>query len=239
MVYLLQEVIFKMIKGVVFDLDHTLFDRYATLTEIAPMMFEHFKKKISPGLGIEDLAVNLIYADKNYICFGFDEVVKYLNNSGFFRKKIKTDEFVSVLFECFMQVAVPFPYTNDVLEKLRSLGYKTGLITNGSGELQRAKLKLLGLEKYFDEIIICGELGFEKPDPLSFKTMAELLDASPNQLLYVGDNPVNDIVPSRKVGYIPVWVKTGSPWLFRNIQKCAFEIDTVEGIFDILDKLKN
>ena len=45
MCYTLEEVIL-MIKGVVFDLDHTLFDRYATFEECAPLWYERFKKNM-------------------------------------------------------------------------------------------------------------------------------------------------------------------------------------------------
>lgn len=226
-----------MINGVVFDLDHTLFDRYATLTEIAPAMYEYFKNKIAYGLMIEDVAATLIYADKNFNCFGFGAVVEYLNESGFFREAVTTEEYTSKLLECFAEVAVPFPFTQTVLDKLYESGYKTGLITNGTHELQSAKLKLLGIENKFDEIIICGDIGTEKPDIAPFVMMSDKLGLPANELLYAGDHPVNDVDASRRAGYVPVWVKTSGLWQYPDVKRCGFEIDTVAEIFEVLNKL--
>lgn len=65
-----------------------------------------------------------------------------------------------------------------VEELLKRLKYqhKLGLITDGRPEGQKAKIKALELEKYFDEIIITDELGgveLRKPNPKSFQIMAE------------------------------------------------------------------
>ena len=43
-----------MIKAVIFDLDHTLFDRYATLTEIAKTI--RYELPVNPNLTDEDIA---------------------------------------------------------------------------------------------------------------------------------------------------------------------------------------
>lgn len=225
-----------MIKGVVFDLDHTLFDRYATLEECAPLLYEKYKNYLAPGLGIEDVAVAEIYADRAYNAFGFARVCEYLNNSGFFRTPMNPQQYTDIILESFTQAAVPYPFTYTVLEEIKKAGYKIGLISNGSHSVQYAKLKLLGIEKYFDEIIICGDLNTKKPDTMPFELMAKKLDITPQNLVYVGDHPVNDVDASRRAGYIPVWVKTYE-WQFDNIPRCDYEIETIEGLLNILNTI--
>lgn len=227
-----------MIKGVVFDLDHTLFDRYGTLTECSPFYYEKFKDYLAPGISIEDVATTLIYADKTYNCFGFAKVCEYLNNSGFFRTPMNPQEYTEIILEGFTQAAMPYPFTYTVLEEIKKAGYKIGLITNGSHHIQYAKLELLGIEKCFDEIIICGDLNTKKPDVMPFDLMAKKLDIAPQNLLYVGDHPLNDVDASRRAGYVPVWVKTYE-WKFDDIPKCNYEIDTVADLPDVLNKLNS
>jgi len=229
-----------MIKGVVFDLDHTLFDRYGTLTECSPLYYEKFKDYLAPGLGIEDVATTLIYADKEYIYRGgFARINKYLYESGFFTKPMDNRLYVDIIWDGFSKIAVPFPFTYTVLEEIREAGYKVGLITNGREDVQGAKINLLGLESYFDEIIICSTPELRKPNSLPFEMMAEKLGISPKELVYVGDNPTNDVDASRRAGYTPVWVNTSGKWQFDDIPRAEHEIDTVADLYAVLNKLNS
>ena len=228
-----------MIKGVVFDLDHTLFDRYATLEECAPVLYEEFEDHLAPGLGIEDVSATMIYVDKNYNHFGWARVCEYLNESGFFRKPMEVDKYSEIIFDTFSNIAVPFPFIYDVFDEIRNEGCKTGLITNGRQEVQQAKLKLLGIEKCFDEIIICSEPEMRKPNVLPFEIMAQKLGLEPDKLLYAGDHPKNDVDASRRAGYTPVWVRTTGIWLYDDIEKCEYQVDTVEELPEIINKINS
>ena len=226
-----------MIKGVVFDLDHTLFDRYATFEECAPLWYERFQKNLAPGLGIEDVAVNMTYADRNYNHFGWPSVCNYLNESGFFREPLDSKTFVDIVFEGFSQFAVPFSFTDETIEKLYDMGLKVGLITNGRLNVQQAKIKMLGFERKFDEIIICHTPELKKPNTLAFEMMAQKLDLQPSELMYVGDHPKNDVDASRRAGYTPVWARTIGKWLFDDIEKCELQVDSVAEIPEIVKKI--
>ena len=226
-----------MIRGVVFDLDHTLFDRYATFEECAPLWYERFQKNLAPGLGIEDVIVTMTYADKNYNHFGWGSVCQYLNESGFFREPMDARDFEEYIYEAFSQFAVSFTFTDEMFEKLYDTDLKLGLITNGRLNVQQAKLKMLGLEKKFDEIIICSTPEMRKPNTLPFEIMSEKLGIAPNELMYVGDHPKNDVDASRRAGYTPVWVRTIGKWLFDDIEKCEYQVDTVAELPEIIEKI--
>ncbi len=228
-----------MIKGVVFDLDHTLFDRYATFEECAPLWYDRFQKHMAPGLGIEDVIVTMTYADKNYNHFGWGEVLQYLNESGFFRVPMELEEYVEYIYEGFSKFAVPFSFTDDLFEKLYDMDLKVGLITNGRLNVQQAKIQMLGIERKFDEIIICSTPELAKPNTVAFELMSKKLGIMPNELMYVGDHPKNDVDASRRAGYTPVWVRTTGIWLFDDIEKCEYQVDTVAEIPSLLRKLKS
>lgn len=221
------------IKGVIFDLDHTLFDRYATITATISYFYEKLKDKMQPGLGMEDLLVNIIYADKAHISYGWERVAEYLNDIGVFATPVTGQEMVDTIHYAFDKDAIPFDFTYDVLYNLRAQGYKAGLITNGPSALQRKKLELLEITDCFDEIVISGEVGARKPDTKIFDIMTQRLGIPASELLYVGDNPINDVDAARRAGYIPVWVRT-YPWHCPEIEKCPLQIDNVSQIFKLL-----
>ena len=57
-----------------------------------------------------------------------------------------------------------FPDAHETLDKLKEVGVKLALITNGAAEPQRAKVVRFALEHRFDHIQIEGEHGFGKPE---------------------------------------------------------------------------
>ncbi len=226
-----------MLKGAVFDLDHTLFDRYATLRRIMPAFCEHFD--MGEGITVEKAGDIIEYADRHFVHLGWQIIFKYLTEQGMFKATPSFEEYAEFLYSHFRKIAVEYSFTKPMLSKLRERGLLTGLITNGKSETQRAKLKLLRLSDYFDEIIISGEFGCAKPSTEPFVAMAQRLKAEPNELIYVGDHPKYDIEASRMAGYIPVWIKTTGTWVYPEIEKPAIQLDDVSSIPEVMDRLNN
>lgn len=226
----------RKIKGAVFDLDHTLFDRYATLAEIAPLLAEKFGFR--EGMSISDVTREFIYADKNYVHLGWPTVFSHLRVSVGFREDVQFEDYRSFLLEQFMTHAVKFDFSIPMLRQLRNDGYKLALITNGSRKVQRAKISMLGLGDEFDNILISNEFGHNKPDPEPFLYTAEVLGCLPNELIYVGDDPKNDVYGSRNAGYTPVWVMTTGVWVYPDIPKpefCVRDVSEIPGVLKILN----
>lgn len=223
-------------KGIVFDLDHTLFDRYATMTAVGQQFYHTLKDYITPGLSVRQSISLWCDADKAKIHLGWETMLKYGEQIGLFTKAPDTKTYLEFLLPNFSKVAIPFPFTKPTLEKLKTRGYLLGLITNGRPEIQWAKIKLLDLENAFDQILIPSEIGMQKPDPGPFLEMAKRLGVSPSKLLYVGDNPINDVEASRNAGFVPVWVKTTGVWE-DYIERAKWEIDTVAELPQILEKM--
>ena len=227
-----------MIRGIVFDLDHTLFDRYGTLRAVLPEMYTRLHDKIPANLSLNDFIEGLIAQEKKYIYFGWQYTCERLIEQGIFLPGTRGDDIWHCLFKyCWPIAAVEFPFTKPTLKKLREMGYTLALITNGKHEHQALKLKMLGIEKFFDEIIISTDIGVHKPDRKPFDEMSRRLNIAPNELLYVGDNPLNDVEGSRNAGYIPVWVKTIGNWAFEDIERCEYEIDTIAELPELINRV--
>ncbi len=226
------------INGVVFDLDHTLFDRYATLTALTSDFCDMLKGYIADGISTEKAASLLCEGDRKHIYYGWRKVFGFLCESGLFSTPPEYELYQNTLLKLFTVHAVPYPFTHSVLESLRTRGFKTGLITNGNGEVQASKLRLLKLRDSFDEVLLCGEFGVQKPNAAPFKEMARRLGVPESTLLYVGDNPVCDVEGSRAAGYIPVEVLTAD-CVLPNAVPADYRISSVAELDAVLEVIQN
>ena len=96
----------------------------------------------------------------------------------------------------------------DVEPVLRILGehYTLGLITNGIPDLQREKIELSGLKRFFPIIVVSGEVGVGKPEPLVFRWALTQARVEPAAALMVGDNFRRDIAGAARLGMRGVWI---------------------------------
>lgn len=214
-----------MIEAIVFDLDHTLFDRYETLRKIVPFFKDGFE--IADGISEDFIWEQICWADKQFVHRGWTEIFSHLCDCGIFAVEPTFEEYVAYVVSLFRRFAVIFPFTEDVLRAIKAQGFKTGLITNGNHETQTAKIDLLGIRKYFDSIIISGDTPYQKPQAEVFMLMADSLQIDTSRMMYVGDHPKFDVDGSRKAGCVPVWVKTTGTWIYPEIEKPKIQIDTV------------
>ncbi|GDY32615.1 HAD family hydrolase [Gandjariella thermophila] len=99
-----------------------------------------------------------------------------------------------------------FPDALPLLHWLRSANLRVAAVTNASGPHQRAKLAGLGVLDFFDHVVIAGELGAAKPDPVIFHTACVAMGVSPAQTLHVGDRLDQDAVGARDAGMHGVWL---------------------------------
>lgn len=224
-----------MIKAAVFDLDHTLFDRYETIRGVVSKLKTKFN--IAEGITDDFIFENLVWADKHFVHRGWEEIYAHLCSKGIFEVEPGFAGYTEYVLSCFKGVAVKYPFSIPVLNELKNKGIKTGLITNGRHEIQTEKLAMLELSDCFDEIIISGDYDFEKPDSRIFELMAEKLGVETNEMMYIGDHPKFDVDGSRNAGCVPVWVKTTGTWIFPEIEKCELQVETVAEVPAIIDKL--
>lgn len=225
-----------MIKAISFDLDHTLYDRYATLSLIAPLLKKHFN--INPDLSDRDVYEKMVYADRYYVHKGWNALQNYLYfNTDLFTKIPGSDEYRKFVMGEFMNTAVEFPFAVPMLKKLKQEKYKIGLITNGNAKLQNRKIDLLKLRKYFDYIYIGGEHEFAKPHIEPFIITANKLSVSTAEMAYVGDNPLNDVEASRNAGCLPIHIDTTGTWVLENISKPRYSLKTVREVPELVEKI--
>jgi putative hydrolase of the HAD superfamily len=101
-----------------------------------------------------------------------------------------------------------FDDVHETLQCIKKNDIKLGIMTNGTSENQRGKLKRFDIEKYFDYFFIEGETGFGKPDVKAYEYMLQETKIESNKIIMVGDNLVWDIEPPQKLGIYTIWINT-------------------------------
>jgi putative hydrolase of the HAD superfamily len=133
-------------------------------------------------------------------------------SSGLRKLGIRDDQLAERLSGRFIerrrQLHRPFPTTRAVLRELKG-HYRLGLLTNGLSCLQREKIAGARLEYAFDMIVVSGDVGVGKPDPLPFRMLLDRLGVPPSHAVMVGDNPERDLVGARAAGVTAVWIDRG------------------------------
>lgn len=94
---------------------------------------------------------------------------------------------------------------------LEQLGQRVSLavVSNGSREVQRAKLERAGLDGVFATVLISEEVGVAKPDAAIFRRLFPNGTHRPEESLFVGDHPWHDVAGAQKVGMRTYWVSRG------------------------------
>ena len=175
------------IKGVIFDLDDTLYSE--------KQYVRSGYKKIGDYLGREDAEEKLW----SYFENGRKSIDEYLSEIG---EEDKRADCLKIYREQVPEITL-YEGVVEMIEELKAKCIKVGIITDGRPEGQRNKIKALGLDSLIDDIIITDELGgiqFRKPCDIAFRIMQNRWRLPYEQIVYVGDNPNKDFQACRQLG---------------------------------------
>jgi len=151
-----------------------------------------------------------------------------IENAGFYEKKYW--EYVDLKLK-------NYPNTISTLDSLKSKGFKLATITDSDGKagIKDHRLKMLGLDKYFDYIITGDDIGVNKPAIENWDKLSELSGLKGRQCIMVGDHPEVDLITAKKLGFITVWTKQN---LNTDLHQkyVDYEIHDIKEVLDILKK---
>lgn len=181
------------IKGVIFDLDDTLYSEKAYVRSGF--------RAVSDFLGgeYEDRLWKYFEAGKPAI----DELLREIDEQD------KKEEALTIYRSHKPKIHL-YDGVKELLTVLRQKGFLIGIITDGRPEGQRNKITALGLEELVDDIIITDELGgvqFRKPCDIAFRIMQNRWRLPASQMLYVADNPAKDFQAPQQLSMKSVWFR--------------------------------
>lgn len=194
--------------AIFFDLDNTLIDRNAAFKAC---MLEYFKCYL-PDFNFDE-EWNKIQQKDNW---GYTKRAKF--SPWFVEYFSPVNQTIDDFWE-FQRLNISThisPLDSSIVEQLKRLknNYKIGILTNGGLFNQSKKIKNSKLDQIFleEEIIISEQYQIKKPDAAIFQLLLDQLQIPANQLLYVGDDPLNDIWGAQQLGIKTAWISWERKW---------------------------
>jgi HAD superfamily hydrolase (TIGR01662 family) len=94
------------------------------------------------------------------------------------------------------------PDAKDVVIELTRRGYRLGIISNTITEREIPQwLEHDGLSQYFPTVVLSSIYGHRKPGPEIYLEATRQANVHPGHAVYVGDNPIRDVVGAREAGF--------------------------------------
>lgn len=195
-----------MIKGVVFDLDNTLYDydnahelAMHALAEYACNHYKITKTEFDEAFNkakcdIKNQLGN-VGASHNRMLY----MQLFLEQLG---KKPVVDalELYDIYWNTFLNVIHLFPFVKPLFTELKSKNISIYMLTDLTAHIQHRKLSRLGIAEYIDAIVSSEEAGAEKPDRIAFERLLSKTTFAPEELIMIGDSLEKDIKGAEKCG---------------------------------------
>ena len=187
-------------KGVLWDLDGVIVDT-------APFHFQAWKKTFKEmGLPFSQEEFTLIFGRRNrdILMEVVGEPLSMEEMEGISARK------ESLFREALRGNVRPLPGVLFWLEELKRRGYRQALATSAPRENMEMMVGSLGIEGFFDEIVLADEVSAGKPDPEVFLLAAKALQLSPARCIVIED-AVAGVEAAKRAGMRCIGVATSHP----------------------------
>jgi putative hydrolase of the HAD superfamily len=118
----------------------------------------------------------------------------------------RVQQAVDAYFDPFIRCCQLIPGTREMLASVAGR-YRLGLVSNFTHPAAVEQiLACVGIEQFFDEVLISGHLGIRKPHPAVFAELTRRLALAPADIVFVGDELQADIFGAQGAGMRTVWM---------------------------------
>jgi putative hydrolase of the HAD superfamily len=125
----------------------------------------------------------------------------------------------------------PYPDAVETLHKLKALGVKTGIVTNGLRRDYETILAKTGLKDQFDVAVGVDDCHAAKPDRRIFTHALDKLNVRPEEAIFIGDSREYDYEGAKQAGLKPL--------LIIRSNKHSAENDTIGNLAEALHFLNS
>lgn len=183
------------IEGIVFDLDNTLYDRDANVRGWLETIFDGEAGLVEEAMAFDDCG----FIPRRDFYEWILQRVDWATTAEEVKHRFQADILRSIR---------PDPEINLLVRRLAER-FVLGVLTNGEIDYQLAKFRSLGMDGCFhpSRVLATEALGVHKPDPGAFEAIIGAMGTPRDRILFVGDNPVNDIEGASAVGMKTCWIQ--------------------------------
>ncbi len=123
-----------------------------------------------------------------------------------------------------------------MLLRTLSKNYRLYLVSNGSTEVQKSRIKSANISKYLSDVFISQDIGYEKPDIKFFEfCFSKIANFKRQETLIVGDSLSSDIKGGNNAGITTVWFNTSG---CKNSSDVLPDYE-INKLIDLIELLKN
>jgi len=201
-----------------------VFDFIGTLTNVKDYSMEDSKKKLckaikAEGFDVEETSFSEAYsrAHEKYRVVRYQELVEVTNAVwisealNYLGLKTSPDDAriktaLNLFFEDYVKSFELRPCVKELLKKA-SVNLKLGLISNFTyAPVIHVGLRRLTINQFFNAVLVSADVGWRKPSERIFGEALRRLGAKPEETVYVGDSPLEDIKGAETLGMRTVFV---------------------------------
>ena len=200
-------------RGIVFDIDDTLYCRQDMLVKAAEAVL---------GVKVSDWSrfITIFYekSDINMAALESGEITtrdingwRYNETFRLLGLPYKPEDGV-LATDAYLELQSHMALSEDMKKALDRFASdkdtKLAILTAGESKHQWNKVDMLGLDKWFDRqnVIVTGEAGISKPDVRLCRMLENKLGLEPGELWMIGDNYDKDITGAIDSGWHSVWI---------------------------------
>ncbi|MBS7655408.1 HAD-IA family hydrolase [Candidatus Bathyarchaeota archaeon] len=214
--------LYKTLRKFGFKEDFSLFKKFY---DEAALKYLNFRK------ATEKEVHNKVWLKEALMNLGFNKAFE----GGILERSIKA------YFKPYVESAKIPSEVYEVLPILKK-SYKIGLISNFTNPPTVYEILKRGrVLKFFDSIVISGEVGWRKPNPILFLKLAASLNLTAKEIVFVGDDPNYDVKGAKTAGMIAVLVTSGEARLNNKYYEKSGEVKAdykVKNISELMNLLK-
>jgi len=228
------------LKGVLFDYGHTLvyLPRVEKTHLVAARNVQNKLRDLGVSVDtskIQTLVGSFAYGTDNVVMNMKEEFTEILHILGV--KNYSQDDLQEIIqahWRPYIQNAHVRRGAKELLEYLRKMEFKLGIVANIWSGGMNPVLEREGLEKFFDTTIASVDVGFKKPDPKIFHLALDNLELSSREVIMVGDNPKTDIQAAHNLGIDTIRLMRGPNRTKPDLVNPDFKIRNLSALASIL-----
>ncbi|HNQ32265.1 MAG TPA: HAD family hydrolase [Methanoculleus sp.] len=189
------------VEAVICDMDNTLFDFVGAKREACRCVVDYIGAGDPEALFSRFISGTYGFEDHRNIRGYLDDLGVY--DPGTFEVCCRTYEDVKL-----DRIEV-YPGVEETLRHLADAGIRLAVATDAELVQARRRLGRTGLIDLFEVVVTPEISGKRKPEPDSLLYALRRLDTAPAAAMMVGDSPVRDIAPGRRLGMVTAFAAYG------------------------------